>query len=126
MKRLILALILAAAPALAIDVPSGQPIELQEVLIDEVGGEVWLRFRFIAPEIARDGGSINNEVAAPDMMHLCATLALPYIAQYDLNGQIIVVSLADRITEFGVQDPDATQFFEAFRADGDTCIWEGL
>ncbi|MGJ8616077.1 MAG: DUF6497 family protein, partial [Sulfitobacter sp.] len=64
--------------------------------------------------------------AAADMFELCATLALPYIAQYELESQIIVVSFADRITEFGVSDPDATQFFEAFRPQGDTCIWEGL
>ena len=126
MKAVFLALFLAASPALAIDVPSGQPVELQEVLVDDVGGQTWLRFRFVAPEIARDGGSIDNEAAAPDMMHLCVSVALPYITQYDLDGQIIVVSLADRVTEFGVPDPDATQFFEAFRADGDTCIWEGL
>lgn len=117
---------LTATPALALEVPSGQPVELQEVLIDDVGGETWLRFRFIAPEIARDTGSIDNAAAAPDMMHLCTTLALPYITQYDLEGQVIVVSLADRITEFGVPDPDSTQFFEAFRMQDDTCIWEGL
>ena len=122
----VFATLLTATPAFAIDVPSGQPIKLQEVLVDDVGGEVWLRFRFIAPEIARDGGSVNYEAAATDMFELCATLALPYITQYDLEGQIIVVSLADRTTEFGVPDPDATQFFEAFRPQGDTCIWEGL
>ncbi|MGJ5619734.1 DUF6497 family protein [Sulfitobacter sp. MF3-043] len=120
------AIALTATPAFAIDVPSGQPVELQEVLVDEVDGQIWLRFRFVAPEIARDGGSIDNEAAAPDMIHLCTSVALPYITQYDLDGQIIVVSLADRVTEFGVPDPDATQFFEAFRAEGDTCIWEGL
>lgn len=117
---------LTATPAFAIDVPSGQPIELQEVLVDDVGGETWLRFRFITPEIAREGGSIAYDVAASDMFDLCTNLALPYIAQYDLNGQMIVVSFADRSTEFGVPDPDATQFFEAFRPEGDACIWEGL
>ena len=117
---------LTATPAFAIDVPSGQPIELQEVLVDEVNGETWLRFRFITPEIAREGGSIGYDVAASDMFDLCANLALPYIAQYDLNGQMIVMSFADRSTEFGVPDPDATQFFEAFSPDGDACIWEGL
>ena len=120
------AIFLTATPTLALDVPSGQPIELQEVLIDEVGGETWLRFRFIAPEIARDTGTIDNAAAGPDMMHLCTTLALPYIAEYDLEGQVIVVSLADRITEFGVPDPESTQFFEAFRPQDGTCIWEGL
>ena len=126
MKRLALALTLAATPALAIDVPSGQPVELHEVLVDDLGDEVWLRFRFIAPEIAREGGSITYATAEPDFMHLCETLALPYIAEYALSGDVIVISLADRDTEFGLPDPDATQFFEAFRPVDNTCIWEGL
>ena len=117
---------LLAGPAQAIDVPSGQPVELQEVLVDSMGAETWLRFRFIAPQIARDGGSITYEEAEPDMAWLCEALALPYIAEYALEGQIIVISLADRATEFGTADPEATQFFEAYRPVDDTCIWEGL
>ena len=93
MKRLALALTLAATPALAIDVPSGQPVELREVLVDDLGDEVWLRFRFIAPEIAREGGSVTYATAEPDFMHLCETLALPYIDEYGLNGDVVVLSL---------------------------------
>ena len=126
MKRLAFAITLGATPALAIDVPSGQPVELHEVLVDDLGDEVWLRFRFIAPEIAREGGSITYATAEPDFMHLCETLALPYIAEYALSGDVVVISLADRDTEFGQADPDATQFFEAFRPVDNTCIWEGL
>ena len=125
--RLALLLLLPfATPAHAIDVPSGQPIELQEVLVDDIGNEIWLRFRFIAPEIARETGSVTYAVAEPDMAFLCNALALPYIAQYDLSGQMIVISLADRATEFGVPDPDSTQFFEAYRHVDNLCIWEGL
>ena len=54
--KLAAALILAATSALAVDVPSGQPVDLQEVLVDQMGDETWLRFRFIAPQIARNGG----------------------------------------------------------------------
>ncbi|MBD3662691.1 hypothetical protein H9Q16_02035 [Sulfitobacter sp. TSTF-M16] len=114
------------SPALAVDVPSGQPVELQEVLVDNLGTETWLRFRFIAPRIAREWGEIGFADAEPDMVHLCETLALPYIAEYGLKGEVIVISLADRATEFGVADPDATQFFEAYRPVDNTCIWEGL
>jgi len=124
--KLAAALILAATPVLAIDVPSGQVIDLQEVLVDEIGAETWLRFRFTAPQIARDGGQIAYAQAEPDMAFLCDTLAIPYMAQYALSGDMIVISLADRITEFGAPDPDSTQFFEAFRVNGDTCIWEAL
>lgn len=126
MRTAALVAMLAATPAVALDVPSGQPVTLQEVLVDTVGGQDWLRFRLVAPEIARDTSRIDYEAAAGDMMHLCQELALPYLQEYDLTGDVIVISLADRETEFGVADPDATQFFEAFRIEDNLCIWEGL
>ena len=67
MKPLILSLVLAASPALAIDVPSGQPITLQEVLVDTIGAETWLRFRFVAPEITSDAEGQDPEATASDM-----------------------------------------------------------
>ena len=124
--KLLPALILAAGPALAIDVPSGQPLELQEVLVDTIDEETWLRFRFLAPQIAGDGGTVDYETAAQDMAHLCDTLAIPYIADYALTGDVIVISLADRPVAFGEADPDATQFFEAFTVENGLCILEGL
>jgi hypothetical protein len=125
-KAVFASLILAASPVWATDVPSGHSVELYEVLVDAVESETWLRFRFIAPHIARGEGAVEYDVAASDMMHLCAALALPYSAEYALAGDVIVISLADRATEFGVADPEATQFFEAFRPVDNTCIWEGL
>tara|TARA_R110002094_G_scaffold73931_1_gene81645 strand:- start:9 stop:386 length:378 start_codon:yes stop_codon:yes gene_type:complete len=124
--KLALAFILAATTAQAVDVPSGQPVELQEVLVDQVSGETWLRFRFIAPQIARDTGAIDSVQAGPDMAFLCDTVAAPYIAQYELTGDVIVISMSDRRAEFGAADPDMTQFFELFRLNDNTCIWEGL
>ena len=126
MKTALLSIFLAASPAAALDVPSGQPVTLQEVLLDEVGTQTWLRFRFVAPEITRRAGGVDYDTAAGDMAHLCDALALPYIAQYDLTGDVIVISLADRPTEFGTADPDATQFFEAYRVENGRCILEGL
>ncbi|MEM9639279.1 MAG: DUF6497 family protein, partial [Pseudomonadota bacterium] len=72
--------ITTALPAL--EVPSGQPVELYEVLIDEVGADTWLRFRFLAPEIARNGGSVDFAQAEPDLEHLCQAVALPYLAEF--------------------------------------------
>ena len=126
MKRLFLPFFLAASPALATDLPSGQTVELQEVLVDQLGEETWLRFRFIAPDISRNGGTIDHETAADDMALLCEQTALPYMAEYALEGDMIVVSLADRATEFAQPDPDATQFFEAYRPVDNACIWEPL
>ena len=124
--KLALAFFLAATAAQAVDVPSGQPVELQEVLVDQVSGETWLRFRFIAPQIARDTGAIDSVQAGPDMAFLCEAVAAPYIAQYELAGDVIVISMSDRRAEFGAADPDMTQFFELYRLKNNTCIWEGL
>ncbi len=126
MKPLLLSFLLCAGPAWAVDVPSGQEVVLQEVLVDTVGAETWLRFRFVAPLISRDSAGIDMETATQDMAHLCTNLALPYIAEYALEGEMIVISLSDRETEFGTADPDATQFFEAYRPVDNICIWEGL
>ena len=94
--------------------------------MDDVEGEAWVRFRFVTPQIARESGSIGYETAAQDMDHLCEQVALPYIGEFALTAEVIVIALADRITEFGIADPEATQFIEAYRADNDTCIWESL
>ncbi|MGI9367290.1 MAG: DUF6497 family protein [Ruegeria sp.] len=107
-------------------VPSGQPIEFTDVLLDNNPGELWVRFRFIAPKIGATTGRIGYDVASADMEHLCQTLAIPYVAQHELNPARVVISLSDRPVEFGHSEPDATQFFEAYRLEQSKCVWEGL
>ena len=88
--------------------PSGQPVTLAEVLLDEApgqSGETWARFRFLAPQIARESGTVSYEAAAPDMDHLCGTIALPYLAEHGLSAARVVISLSDRMVPFGAQDP---------------------
>ncbi|MFL4472009.1 DUF6497 family protein [Tateyamaria armeniaca] len=119
-------LIALATPAWAIDVPSGQAISLHEVLIDEVNAESWLRFRFLAPQIARDDGDVTYAQAEADFEHLCDTVARPYVVEFDLAPDVIVVALMDRPVPFGQADADATQFIEAFRIADDRCIWEAF
>ncbi|MBL4769108.1 MAG: hypothetical protein JKY94_15590 [Rhodobacteraceae bacterium] len=115
-----------ATPTLAqqLQVPSGQPVTLSEVLIDEQPGEVWVRFRFIAPDISRRGGTVTYNVAAPDMDHLCEVLVLPYLQEFALNPARVVISLSDRDVPFGASAPDVTQFFETYRPETSRCIWE--
>jgi hypothetical protein len=36
----------------------------------------------------------------------------------------VIVSLADRESEFGIYDEAVTQVFEAYRVEGGRCIWE--
>jgi predicted secreted protein len=111
-----------------VPVPSGQRVVLEDVLVDETPGasqvETWVRFRFVAPRIARQGGDIPFPVAADDMQALCQEFAVPYLAANNLAAARVVVSLSDRQVPFGVPTPEATRYFEAYRLDGDTCIWE--
>ncbi|UWQ76160.1 MULTISPECIES: DUF6497 family protein [unclassified Leisingera] len=121
--------VLSASAAEPVAVPSGQPVTLAEVLLDEApgqAGETWARFRFLAPEIARETGSVSYEAAAPDMDHLCETLAVPYLAGHGLTAARVVISLSDRMVPFGAQDPAATQFFEAYRPVAAGCMWEAF
>ncbi|MEP1586545.1 MAG: DUF6497 family protein [Tateyamaria sp.] len=119
-------LFLMASPALAQDVPSGQSVTLNEVLIDEVNAESWLRFRFLAPQIARETGDITYTAAEEDFAHLCETVARPYLVEFDLTPQVVVITLMDRPVPFGQADPEATQFIEAFRILDETCRWEAF
>lgn len=107
-----------------VPVPSGQLVVLNEVLIDDTPGETWVRFRFVAPQIARAGGNISYDQAIGDIDDLCRTLVLPYLDQYTLAPERVVISLSDRDVPFGAADSEATQFFEAYRPENADCIWE--
>jgi hypothetical protein len=119
-----IAAVTVAAPVAASDLPSGQEVVLHEVLIDAQSDATWLRFRYLAPQIAVGAGQIPFDSAGQDMMALCQNFALPYMSEHALVADKIVVSFMDRITEFGVPDPDAVQYFEAFRPEGNSCIWD--
>lgn len=105
-------------------VPSGQLVALNEVLVDDTPGETWVRFRFVAPEIAQDGGTISYDIAASDIDHLCQAFVLSYLQEFDLTPARVVISMSDRDVAFGATAPDATQYFEVFRPEKTRCIWE--
>lgn len=108
-----------------IPVPSGQPISLQDVIWNEQGPEgLTFRFRFVAPQIAREGGTVDFEAAVGDMLALCETFALPRLPQTGPQPSQIIISLSDVPVPFGEAAPEATQFFEAFSLQDGTCIWE--
>ena len=112
---------LADAP---LDTPSGQPVTLSEILLDENPGELWVRFRFLAPQIARGPDAIDPDIAMADMQALCDDLAVPYLVDNAIQPARIVMSFADREVPFGQPDPEATQFFELFSLQDGSCIWE--
>lgn len=112
------------AQAEPMDVPSGLDLSYFETISDHSQQGLSYRFRFIAPSIAREFGEVDFETLEGDMAFLCNGFALPRIPTTGPKPSQIVISIADRETEFGFPDPDATQIFEAYSIDGDTCIWE--
>jgi hypothetical protein len=106
-----------------VEVPSGQSVTLLDVIPNAPGpAGLTLRFRFVAPAISREGGSVDYETAAADMAHLCLTYALPRIPDFGPVPQQVVISFSDRPVPFGVAMPEATQYFGAFRIEDGTCI----
>ncbi|MFN3643285.1 MAG: DUF6497 family protein [Gemmobacter sp.] len=122
----LLALMPASAVAEVVPVPSGQVVTLQDVIWNEPGDAgLTMRFRFVAPAIARNGGTVSFETAEGDMQFLCDTYALPRARTVTgPEPAQIVISLSDVPVAFGEAAPEATQFFEAYTPDGDTCRWE--
>ncbi len=122
-----LLMLVSAAHAEAVAVPSGQPVSFVDVIQNAVGPQgLTYRFRFVAPQIARDGGMIDNETAAADMDFLCAEFAVTKLPETGPVPNQIIISMADRRVAFGVPTPEATQFFEAYSIVDNSCIWEGF
>ena len=116
---------IAAAPLAAqqpVPVPSGQQVVLQEVLSDDTPGALWLRFRFVAPQL----GAVGQEASAADMDHLCSAVALPYLAEAGIEAERLVISLSEKPLPFGEAAPGVPQYFEIYRSGDSGCIWEGF
>jgi hypothetical protein len=125
LRRLALACaLLAPLPAAAqqIVAPSGQTVTLFDVVLEPDTGIA--RFRFLAPEIGPDAGARSFDQIQADMPWLCTNVAVPALAANDWTVTQVIVSLSDREIPLGATDPDAVQFFEGFRIDAATCIWE--
>lgn len=110
--------------------PSGTQVTLHEVLLDPTPTQgtdaaPWARFRFVAPELRRDGTGQTHADAAADMDHLCSALVRPYLELHQLTPARVVISLADRPVPFGQAAPDVSQFFESYRLVDGACVWEG-
>lgn len=112
----------SAQAAQEIAVPSGQEVRFSEVLLDEAPGELWARFRFVAPQITAGG----LDQIAGDFDYLCTTLAQPYLAHHGIVPARVAISLSSRDVAFGSSEGDVTQFFETYRLDGGACVWEGF
>lgn len=109
----------------AINLPSGQTVTLIDTLANIPGNDgLAMRYRFLAPQIARDGGTVNAETATKDMDWLCNTYALPRLPTTGPKPVEIIISMSDRDVPFGEDHPEATQFFNSYSIDDGTCQWE--
>lgn len=114
---------LLASPSLAqeVAVPSGLDVSLFDVILEEEAQTA--RFRFLVPAIGSENGVAFADVA-PDFEYLCNELALPGLSANDWAAKDIVISMSAAEIPFGTVTADVTQFFQPFRVENDTCIWE--
>nr|WP_244995944.1 DUF6497 family protein [Pseudooceanicola nitratireducens] len=107
----------------SVSVPSGRALSLQEVREEtQPDGTLWLRLRYVAPGMTR----ADRAAVADDFQALCQTDALRYQPQAPVTAAQAVISIAAAPMEFGVSNPEIPQFFEAFRLENGTCIWEAF
>jgi len=101
--------------------PSGLEAELQEMIWDQPGQGLVYRFRFVAPAFEK---ADDMDIVMADLEFLCTNFALPKLANTGPMPNQVVVSLADKPSEFGQFDATVTQVFEAYSVKSGTCIWE--
>lgn len=115
----------AVLDGVPVEVPSGQQVAYVETIQNERSASgLAYRFRFLAPGIARDGGTVSAEAAKADMQALCDGFAIPRLPATGPVPEQIIISLSDRPVTFGEPAPEATQFFEGFRIEAGKCVWE--
>ncbi len=109
----------------AITVPSGQVVTLLDVILDTAGpAGLTMRFRFLAPGVAKAGGTVSAEVAGADMDALCQEYALPRVSTIGPQPAQIVISMSDMDVPFGESHPEATQLFNSYSITDGLCVWE--
>ncbi|MGK7652494.1 DUF6497 family protein [Roseovarius sp. B08] len=101
--------------------PSGLEARLQEVIVGEAALGLTVRFRFVAKGFT---GAEDFETQTADLEYLCNDFALGRIDLAEKAPDRVVISLADRPSEFGRFDPDVAQIFESFSVGDDACILE--
>ncbi|WP_294623503.1 DUF6497 family protein [uncultured Roseovarius sp.] len=101
--------------------PSGLEAHLHETIWNERSTGLAYRFRFVAPDLT---GQEDFETKMTDLEYLCNSYAVPRLANIGPQPSQIVISIANRESEFGVIDPDVIQIFEAYRLNQGGCIWE--
>ncbi|MBS0125193.1 acetolactate synthase [Aestuariicoccus sp. KMU-90] len=115
----------AADTGFGVPVPldSGLDVTFHDVIRDVAGDGLTYRFRFVVPGI---GDVLDYADVVEDIDWLCNEFALPRVPQPGPQPNRIVISMMSEPTEFGVANPDVTQFFESFSIQNGLCIWEAF
>lgn len=104
-----------------VEVPSGRTLSLIEIVTNARGPEgATARFRFLAPGLTPD----DSEAASEDMQAICDSFAIERIDGMVPAPQQIVISFASEVVPFGEPAPDVVQFFESYRPENGSCVWE--
>lgn len=112
----------SSALAQTITLPSGQTVALIDVIVEDAPPVA--RFRFLAPAIDPAGDGLTYDRVRDDFVVLCDAYAVPAMVEAGVTVPEVVVSMSDRVVEFGVASPNATQYFEPFSVQNGRCIWE--
>lgn len=98
---------------------------LVEVHVGRTEGaeERWLVMRYLAPQIAREGGTLGYDDVAGEMDALCNGAGLATAAGHESPVDQIVIALMDRVVERGQPDPQATQFIASYDITEAGCEW---
>ena len=101
--------------------PSGRALTLVDVITNAPGpAGAAARFRFLAPDLSSE----DAEVAAEDMQVVCDSFARERTeGMVPAPQQIIITFMASEVP-FGEPAPEVVQFFESYRIENGTCVWE--
>ena len=116
----------AMAETFGLAVPSGQPVDRLDQLVEHQQNpqETWLVLRYLAPQIARAGGTVDYDVALTDMDSLCVSDGLAARSRAAEPIDQIVIILLDRPLARGETDPDSTKFIAAYEPTNGGCDWQ--
>ncbi len=98
-------------------------MHLHEIITEDGSDDAVTRLRYVTDGFAPDEMAPDETLS--DMTFLCQSSALAHL-NGTADGQIVIISLADRAAPFGVVDSSVAQIFEIFTILDNTCIWEAF
>ncbi|HEY6918301.1 MAG TPA: DUF6497 family protein, partial [Tabrizicola sp.] len=112
-----------AAEGAKVEVPSGRELSLIDVITNAPGpAGAAARFRFLAPGLT----TADVEGSIADMQVVCDSFARGRTEGMVPEPQQIIITFMSAAVPFGEPAPDVVQFFESFRIENDTCVWEAF